>query len=42
MDYLSWVENNWGLLGRVMQGHTAVYRRLDPASAATTLLERGV
>jgi deazaflavin-dependent oxidoreductase (nitroreductase family) len=26
MDYLSWVENNWGLLGRVMQGHTAVYR----------------
>jgi deazaflavin-dependent oxidoreductase (nitroreductase family) len=26
MDYLSWVENNWGLLGRMMQGHTAVYR----------------
>jgi deazaflavin-dependent oxidoreductase (nitroreductase family) len=26
MDYLSWVENNWGLLGRVAQGHTAVYR----------------
>jgi deazaflavin-dependent oxidoreductase (nitroreductase family) len=26
MDYLSWVENNWGLLGRVIQGHTAVYR----------------
>jgi deazaflavin-dependent oxidoreductase (nitroreductase family) len=26
MDYLSWVENNWGILGRVMQGHTAVYR----------------
>jgi F420H(2)-dependent quinone reductase len=26
MDYLSWVENNWGLLGRVMQGHTAIYR----------------
>jgi F420H(2)-dependent quinone reductase len=26
MDYLSWVENNWGLLGRVTQGHTAIYR----------------
>jgi deazaflavin-dependent oxidoreductase (nitroreductase family) len=26
MDYLNWVENNWGLLGRVAQGHTAVYR----------------
>jgi hypothetical protein len=26
MDYLSWVENNWGLLGRVAQGHTALYR----------------
>jgi F420H(2)-dependent quinone reductase len=26
MDYLNWVENNWGLLGRVMQGHTAIYR----------------
>jgi F420H(2)-dependent quinone reductase len=26
MDYLSWVENNWGLLGRVTQAHTAVYR----------------
>jgi F420H(2)-dependent quinone reductase len=26
MDYLSWVENNWGLLGRVTQGHTALYR----------------
>jgi deazaflavin-dependent oxidoreductase (nitroreductase family) len=29
MDYLSWVENNWGLLGRVMQGHTALYRATD-------------
>jgi F420H(2)-dependent quinone reductase len=26
MDYLNWVENNWGLLGRLMQGHTALYR----------------
>jgi deazaflavin-dependent oxidoreductase (nitroreductase family) len=26
MDYLNWVENNWGLLGRAMQAHTAVYR----------------
>jgi deazaflavin-dependent oxidoreductase (nitroreductase family) len=26
MDYLSWVENNWGLVGRVMQGHATVYR----------------
>jgi F420H(2)-dependent quinone reductase len=26
MDYLNWVENNWGLLGKAMQGHTALYR----------------
>jgi F420H(2)-dependent quinone reductase len=26
MDYLNWVENNWALLGRAMQGHTAIYR----------------
>ena len=26
MDYLNWVENNWGLLGRAMHGHTAIYR----------------
>jgi F420H(2)-dependent quinone reductase len=26
MDYLSWVENNWGILGRVAQGHTELYR----------------
>jgi F420H(2)-dependent quinone reductase len=26
MDYLNWVENNWGLLGRFMQGHTKIYR----------------
>lgn len=26
MDYLNWVENNWGLLGRVIPGHTALYR----------------
>jgi deazaflavin-dependent oxidoreductase (nitroreductase family) len=26
MDYLSWVENNWGLLGRMTHGHTALYR----------------
>jgi deazaflavin-dependent oxidoreductase (nitroreductase family) len=26
MDTLDWVENNWGLLRRAMQGHTAVYR----------------
>ena len=25
MDYLNWVENNWGILG-AMQGHTALYR----------------
>jgi len=29
MDYLNWVENNWGLLGRLMQGHTALYRATD-------------
>ena len=26
MDTLDWVENNWGILGRVAQGHTAAYR----------------
>jgi len=26
MDYLNWVESNWGLLRRAMQGHTAIYR----------------
>jgi deazaflavin-dependent oxidoreductase (nitroreductase family) len=26
MDSLDWVENNWPLLGRVMKGHTAIYR----------------
>ena len=26
MDYLNWVENNWGLLRRAMAGHTAIYR----------------
>ena len=26
MDYLNWVENNWGLLRRAMHGHTAIYR----------------
>jgi deazaflavin-dependent oxidoreductase (nitroreductase family) len=26
IDYLNWVERNWGLLGRAMQGHTVVYR----------------
>jgi F420H(2)-dependent quinone reductase len=26
MDYLNWVERSWPLLGRMMQGHTAVYR----------------
>jgi deazaflavin-dependent oxidoreductase (nitroreductase family) len=26
MDYLNWVENNWGILGKAMQGHTALYR----------------
>jgi len=26
IDYLSWVESNWGLLGRVIQGHTTIYR----------------
>jgi F420H(2)-dependent quinone reductase len=26
MDYLNWVENNWGLLGYATQGHTAIYR----------------
>jgi F420H(2)-dependent quinone reductase len=26
MDYLSWVENNWGLLGRATQAHTLIYR----------------
>ncbi len=26
MDSLDWVERNWPLLGRVMQGHTAIYR----------------
>jgi len=26
MDYLNWVERNWSLLGKAMQGHTFVYR----------------
>jgi F420H(2)-dependent quinone reductase len=26
MDYMSWVDRNWGLLGRVTQGHVALYR----------------
>jgi F420H(2)-dependent quinone reductase len=26
MDYLNWVERSWPLLGRLMQGHAAVYR----------------
>jgi deazaflavin-dependent oxidoreductase (nitroreductase family) len=26
IDYMSWVDRNWKLLGRVMQGHTAIYR----------------
>ncbi len=26
MAFLDWVENNWGLLGRVIPGHTALYR----------------
>jgi len=26
MDSLDWVERNWSLLGRLMQGHTAIYR----------------
>ncbi|MGO9321892.1 MAG: nitroreductase family deazaflavin-dependent oxidoreductase [Solirubrobacteraceae bacterium] len=26
MDSLDWVERNWPLLGRLMQGHTAIYR----------------
>jgi F420H(2)-dependent quinone reductase len=26
MDYLNWVENNWGLLARATHGHTALYR----------------
>jgi F420H(2)-dependent quinone reductase len=26
MDPLDWVERNWPLLGRLMQGHTAIYR----------------
>jgi deazaflavin-dependent oxidoreductase (nitroreductase family) len=26
MAFLDWVENNWGLLGRLMGGHTAIYR----------------
>jgi deazaflavin-dependent oxidoreductase (nitroreductase family) len=26
MDYLNWVESNWGILDRVAQGHMAAYR----------------
>ena len=26
MDYLNWVENNWGILSRAAQGHMALYR----------------
>jgi F420H(2)-dependent quinone reductase len=26
MDSLDWVERNWSLLGRLMRGHTAIYR----------------
>jgi deazaflavin-dependent oxidoreductase (nitroreductase family) len=25
-DYMKWVDRNWPLLGKVMQGHTFVYR----------------
>ncbi len=26
MDSLDWVERNWSLLGRLIQGHTGIYR----------------
>jgi len=26
MDYMNWVDRNWGLLGRIMQGHATIYR----------------
>ena len=26
MDYLSWADRNWPLLGRLAKGHTAIYR----------------
>jgi F420H(2)-dependent quinone reductase len=26
MDYLDWVERNWPVLGRLIPGHTAIYR----------------
>ncbi len=26
MDYLNWVERNWGILDRVAQGHMTLYR----------------
>jgi deazaflavin-dependent oxidoreductase (nitroreductase family) len=26
MDFLDWVERNWPLLGRLISGHTAIYR----------------
>jgi F420H(2)-dependent quinone reductase len=46
MDPLDWVERNWPLLGRVMQGHTAIYRASNglighrfPGAPPTLLLD---
>lgn len=46
MDSLDWVERNWPLLGRVMQGHTAIYRASNglighrfPGAPPTLLLD---
>jgi F420H(2)-dependent quinone reductase len=46
MDSLDWVERNWPLLGRLMQGHTAIYRASNglighrfPGTPPTLLLD---
>jgi F420H(2)-dependent quinone reductase len=46
MDPLDWVERNWPLLGRVMQGHTVIYRASNglighrfPGAPPTLLLD---
>ena len=29
LDYMAWVDRNWGLLNRLVAGHTAIYRITD-------------
>ncbi len=46
MDYMSWADRNWPLLGRVISGHTAIYKATDgrighhfPGTPPTLLLD---